>query len=93
MTNHPGRKPSAPLRMTPEQLRDLLARTGLTQQRAAELAGVELRTMERWLAGARAMPRSASGLLCLSCIILGSPAGLLLPWLSPEVAATIEQHA
>lgn len=82
MTNHPGRKPgSAPLRMTPQQLRDLRARAGLTQQRAADLAGVALRTMQQYEAGDRQMPLSASGLLCLSCILLGSPAGLLAPWL------------
>lgn len=94
MTNHPGRKPgSAQQRMTPAQLRDLLARTGLTQQRAADLAGVKLRTMQQYLAEDRAMPLSASGLLCLSCIMLGTPAGLLLPWLPPAVATSIEQRA
>jgi len=94
MTNHPGRKPgSAQRRMTPEQLRDIIARAGITQERAAALAGVEQRTMERWLAGTRAMPLSASGLLCLSCITLGAPVGLLTAWLPAEVAAAIDPRA
>ena len=94
VTNHPGRKPgSAQQRMTPEQLRNLLARAGLTQERAAALAGVEQRTLERWLAGSRAMPLSASGLLCVSCIMLGAPVGILSPWLPAEVAAVINQRA
>jgi transcriptional regulator with XRE-family HTH domain len=79
--------------MTPEQLRDLLNRAGLTQERAAALAGVEQRTLERWLAGTRAMPLSASGLLCLSCITLGAPVSLLTAWLPAEVAAAIDQRA
>jgi transcriptional regulator with XRE-family HTH domain len=92
MPNHPGRKPgSAQQRMTPEQLRDLIARAGLTQARAANLAGVADRTMRQYLAGDRAMPLSASGLLCLSCITLGSPAGLLAPWLPADVATALEQ--
>lgn len=94
MTNHPGRKPgsvSAPLRMTPSQLRDLLQRTGLTQAQAAELCNTPLRAFQRWLAdegteSARAMPRSASGLLCLSIAVLRPGAGLLGPWLPPPVA-------
>lgn len=91
MTNHPGRKPgSAQLRMTPDQLRDLIARAGITQARAAELAGVQLRTMQQYLAGDRAMPLSASGLLCSSLVIMGAPADLLLPWLPPLVAQMIE---
>jgi transcriptional regulator with XRE-family HTH domain len=88
MTNHPGRNPgSSQLRMTPEQLRDLIVRAGLTQQRAAHLAGVKLRTMQQYLAGDRAMPLSASGLLCVSCIMLGAPVGIVSPWLPSEVAA------
>lgn len=87
MTNHPGRKPgSAQQRMTPEALRQLVERAGITQARAAELSGVEQRTFERWLAGDRAMPRSASGLLCLSLILLGAPASLFLPYLPSGVA-------
>lgn len=94
MTNHPGRKSgSAPRRMTPAELRDLIERTGMTQARAADLAGVALRTMQQYLAGDRAIPLSASGLLCVSCIILGSPAGLLLPWLPYEVSALIGERA
>ena len=79
--------------MTPAELRDLIERAGMTQTRAADLAGVALRTMQQYLAGDRAIPLSASGLLCVSCIILGSPAGLLLPWLPSEVAALIGKRA
>lgn len=94
MTNHPGRKPgSAPLRMTPEQLRDLIARAGITQSRAADLAGVQLRTMQQYLAGDRAMPVSASALLCVSLVILGAPVGLLSPWLHADVAASLGMRA
>jgi len=90
MSNHPGRKPgSAQLRMTPEQLRDLIERAGITQARAAELAGVKERTLRQYLAGDRAMPLSASGLLCLSLILLGAPAGMLAPWLTEEVATAL----
>lgn len=92
MTNHPGRKPgSAQRRMTPEALRDLIARAGITQARAAELAGVKLRTMQQYLAGDRAMPASASGLLCMSCIAIGGPAGLLAPYLPAETRAALGQ--
>lgn len=79
--------------MTPEALRDMLGRAGLTQARAADLAGVKLRTMQQYLAGDRAMPLSASGLLCLSCVMLGCPPGLLAPYLPAEVAAVIERSA
>lgn len=94
MTNHPGRKPGrAQRRMTPAQLRDLIARAGITQERAAALAGVETRTLERWIAGTRAMPLSASGLLCVSCIMLGAPVGIVSEWLPDEVAASLGQRA
>lgn len=94
MTNHPGRKlGSAPVRMTPEALRDLITRAGITQARAAELAGVQLRTMQQYLAGDRQMPLSASGLLCVSCIMLGAPAGLLVGYLPAGVGALIKQRA
>jgi transcriptional regulator with XRE-family HTH domain len=94
MTNHPGRKPGrAQQRMTPEALRDLIERAGITQERAADLAGVETRTMERWIAGTRAMPLSASGLLAVSCIMLGSPVGIMAPYLSSEVRALLDQRA
>lgn len=94
MTNHPGRKPGSALalgqqRMTPEQLRDLLARSQLTQSRAAALAGVGLRTMQQYIAGDRTMPLSASGLLCLSLVTLGAPAALLTPWVHPAVAEAL----
>ena len=91
MPNHPGRQPGpAQQRMTPEVLRDIIQRAGITQSRAAELAGVQPRTMRQYLAGDRTMPLSASGLLCLSLIALGGPAGLLSPWLPPDVAKAIE---
>lgn len=79
--------------MTPDQLRDLIARAGMTQERAAALAGVEQRTLERWLAGSRAMPLSASGLLCVACVMLGAPVGIVSPWLPAEVAAALDQRA
>lgn len=88
MTNHRGRRP-APLRMTPEQLRDLISRAGLTPERAAGLAMVPPGTMQQYLDGARPIPPSAAGLLCLSCITLGAPAGLLASWLPAEVAAAV----
>lgn len=97
MSNHPGRKPGSaqPLRMTPDKLRDLLARSNLTQQQAADLAGVKLGTLKQYLRdpeqpGARAMPASASGLLCLSLAILGSPSGLMAPWVREEVLQALE---
>ena len=91
MTNHPGRRPgSAQQRMTPEQLRDLIKRAGITQARAADLAGVSTRAVEQYLApegtpAHRRIPLSVSGLLCLSLILLGGPAGLLAPWLHPDL--------
>jgi transcriptional regulator with XRE-family HTH domain len=97
MPNHPGHKPGSaqPLRMTPAQLRDLLARSNLTQQQAADLAGVALGTLKQYLRdpeqpGARAMPASASGLLCLSLAILGAPSGLMAPWVRAEVLQALE---
>jgi hypothetical protein len=77
--------------MTPAQHRDQIARAGITQARAAELARVERRTMERYLAGDRAMPLSASGLLCVSLVILGAPVELLAPWLDGDVAAALRR--
>ena len=92
MTNHPGRKPGrAPARMTPDELRDLINRAGMTQARAAELAGVQLRTMQQYLAGDRAMPVSASAMLCVACIMLGAPATLLLRFIPGETAELIMQ--
>lgn len=86
MTNHPGRKPGPAWRMAPAQLRALLADANLTQSRAAELVGVDVRTMERYLAGSRAIPPSVSGLLCLLLIVTGTPALPLVQWLHPDVA-------
>lgn len=73
--------------MSPDELRDLLARSGMTQQRAADLAGVQLRTMQQYIAGDRKMPVSASSLLCLGCIMLGAPIGMLERFLPAETAA------
>lgn len=89
MANHPGRKPGSAQRMTPDHLRDLIARAGITQARAAELARVEPRTLERYLSGDRAMPLSVSGLLCTSLVILGAPVGMLAPWLHADVLAAL----
>ena len=90
MANHPGRKPGrAQARMTPEELRDLIRRAGITQARAAELAGVQLRTMQQYLAGDRTMPLSASGLLCIACIMLGAPSGLLSIYLPEKLAEKV----
>lgn len=75
--------------MTPGELADLIGRAGITQARAAELAGVKLRTMQQYLAGDRAMPLSASGLLAMSCICLGGPPGMLAPYLPAEVAEEV----
>ena len=80
------------MRMTQRQLRDLIARSGITQQRAADLAGVALRTMQQYLADDRPMPLSASMSLCLSCIILGAPVSLLSPWLLADIAASLDQR-
>jgi transcriptional regulator with XRE-family HTH domain len=92
MTNHPGRKPAAaqPLRMTPDQLRDLLARSGITQQQAADWAGVKLPTMKQYLSGLRPMPESAAALLCLSLAVLGAPSGLMAPWVREDVLQALE---
>lgn len=49
--------------------------------------------MRQYLAGDRAMPRSASGLLCVSCILLGAPAGLLAPWLPVDVVELMDINA
>jgi len=76
--------------MTPAELRDLIERAGITQARAAELAGVADRTLRQYLAGDRAIPLSASGLLAASCIALGAPAGLLARYLPADVAARID---
>jgi len=77
--------------MTAGQLCDLRQRAGITQTQAAELAGVALRTMQQYEAGDRQIPRSVSGLLCLSCITLGGPAEMLAPWLPPPVAQRLMQ--
>lgn len=91
MTNHPGRSPRSTTRMTPAQLADLLQRSGLTPERAAGLALVPPGTLQQYLDGERPIPPSVAGLLCLSCITLGAPAGLLTPWLPAEVAEAVSQ--
>jgi transcriptional regulator with XRE-family HTH domain len=42
-----------------EQIRDLLRRGNLTQAAAATMAGVNIRTVRRWLSGESAIPYSA----------------------------------
>ncbi len=51
--------------MTTTDLRETLARLGLSQTGAARLLGVDARTMRRWLAGEREMPQPAIRLLDL----------------------------
>lgn len=41
--------------------------------------------MRQYLAGDRRMPLSASGLLAVSCAILGGPVAMLAPWMPPDV--------
>jgi hypothetical protein len=57
-------------KITPKALRALLERAGITQARAAYLCHARLRSMEQWVAGDRAMPRSAVALLCWSLYAL-----------------------
>jgi hypothetical protein len=52
-----------PDRITPDWIRQRLADGEVTQSDAAELCAVDPRTMRRWLAGDREMPRSAAVLL------------------------------
>ena len=66
--------------MPPEELANLIEHACITTARAAELAGVAHRTMQQYLAGDRAMPRSASGMLCLSCIVLNLVTGDDVDW-------------
>ena len=51
--------------MTPQEIRDTLARLELTTGRAAQLVGVDDRTMRKWLAGERGMPEPVIRLLQL----------------------------
>jgi DNA-binding transcriptional regulator YiaG len=51
--------------MTPDQIRDTLNRLELTTNRAAQLVGVDDRTMRKWLAGERGMPEPVVRLLQL----------------------------
>ncbi len=84
MTNHPGRARQQ-RRMTSSELRDLIARARITHERAAELASVKLSTMEQYIADERPIPLSVSGLLAMSCIWLGAPAGMLEQYLPPGI--------
>ena len=43
--------------MTPDQLRDLLTRAGLSQRGAARELGIDERTMRRYVAGDLPVPR------------------------------------
>lgn len=49
--------------MTPAQLRDALARLGLSQTGAARLMGVDARTVRYWAAGEREIPAPVEKLL------------------------------
>jgi DNA-binding transcriptional regulator YiaG len=51
--------------MTPDEIRSTLARLELTTNRAAQLVGVDDRTMRKWLAGERGMPEPVIRLLRL----------------------------
>lgn len=51
--------------MTPEQLRTILDRLGLTQTRAAHFLDVDDRTVRRWIAGDVVIPRPVELLLRL----------------------------
>lgn len=94
MANHPGRKraDSSQSRMTPAELRLVIMRAGITQARAAALAGVAERSLRQYLAGDRAIPLSVSGLLSLSLLLLGAPAHQLAPYIHPDVAAMADSR-
>jgi hypothetical protein len=77
-------------KITPQALRSLLDRAGITQARAAYLCHASTRSMEQWLAGDRAMPRSAVALLCWSLFALGKlPIYDALMWHHRDVLASI----
>ena len=49
--------------MTPDQYRQALAALSLTQQSAADLLGLDLRTSQRYASGASKIPRPVAILL------------------------------
>lgn len=55
-------------RATPEYLRTLIGRAGLTQERAAELLGVHPVTMRRWLFHDRKVVPPYSAQVCLELL-------------------------
>jgi DNA-binding transcriptional regulator YiaG len=68
--------------MTPEALRALLSRLGLTQGQGARLCGVDARTMRRWVCGEREMPGPAERLLRAAEEVPG-----VLAWLLDQSSA------
>ena len=62
------------------EVRAVLNRLGLTQVRAAELLGVDARTMRKWVAGERPISEPARRMLAL---MEAFPA--VLPWLEKHV--------
>ena len=51
--------------MTPTELRDILAKLGLSQVQGASLVGADPRTLRRWVAGELPVQQSAESLLRL----------------------------
>lgn len=49
---------------TPQEIRALLVRSGLSQSRAAKLIYASLRAMQSWTLGERQMPAAKWELLC-----------------------------
>jgi DNA-binding transcriptional regulator YiaG len=45
--------------MSPDDLKDMLARLGFSQSGAARILGVDSRTVRRWIAGDRDIPAPA----------------------------------
>ena len=61
--------------MTATELRELLARMGMTQREAGEIANVTLRTVQNWVAGATPVPDAiARTLLAEAAERAGDPA-------------------
>lgn len=90
MSNHPGRKPGSAERMTPDELRALIEGAGITQARAAGLAGVSDRTMRQYLAGDRKIAISASSLLVVCLIMMGADPGPLMRYLPEDTRGLID---
>jgi hypothetical protein len=78
-------------KITPESLHSLLKKAGITQAFAAYLCHSSRRSMEQWLAGDRAMPRSATALLCWSLYTLDKlPVYDVLTWHHREVLGSLK---